>query len=136
MRLDEAVGVITDTETDGRLPPVGSRLQGHPSLVLSWVDVASGSLGQGIGNGVGVALAGKFLDKSRFTCGCCAVTAKPPRDRSGRNWIGSQQGRSLDTTEYRRFRTSFRGLRITVLGHLLLQTNGQCPPYGKENENA
>ena len=45
---------------------LGSRLQGHPTPVLPWVDVASGSLGQGIGNGVGIALAGKLLEDSPF----------------------------------------------------------------------
>lgn len=62
----KAVGVISDTELMTRYRRFGSRLQGHPTPVLPWVDVASGSLGQGICNGVGVALAGKFLDKSPF----------------------------------------------------------------------
>ncbi|MDV6979371.1 transketolase [Mycobacterium intracellulare] len=62
----KAAGVITDTELMSGYRQLGSRLQGHPTPVLPWVDVASGSLGQGIGNGVGVALAGKFLDKSPF----------------------------------------------------------------------
>ena len=41
----------------------GSRLQGHPTPLIPWVDVATGSLGQGLPIGVGVALAGKQLDK-------------------------------------------------------------------------
>ena len=41
----------------------GSRLQGHPTPVLPWVDVATGSLGQGLPIGVGVALAGRMLDR-------------------------------------------------------------------------
>ena len=41
----------------------GSRLQGHPTPVLPWVDVATGSLGQGLPVGVGMAMAGKFLDR-------------------------------------------------------------------------
>ncbi len=41
----------------------GSRIEGHPTPVLPWVDVATGSLGQGLPIGVGVALAGKQLDK-------------------------------------------------------------------------
>jgi transketolase len=41
----------------------GSRLEGHPVPVLPWVDVATGSLGQGLPIGVGVALAGKHLDR-------------------------------------------------------------------------
>jgi transketolase len=62
----KAAGVITDAELMTGYRQFGSRLQGHPTPVLPWVDVASGSLGQGIGNGVGVALAGKYLDKSPF----------------------------------------------------------------------
>ncbi len=41
----------------------GSRIEGHPTPVLPWVDVATGSLGQGLPIGVGVALAGKLLDR-------------------------------------------------------------------------
>ncbi|MGW7428528.1 transketolase [Streptomyces sp. NPDC054861] len=41
----------------------GSRLEGHPTPRLPWVDVATGSLGQGLPVGVGMALAGKFLDR-------------------------------------------------------------------------
>jgi len=62
----KAVGVITDTELMTGYRRFGSRLQGHPTPVLPWVDVASGSLGQGIAIGVGVALAGKFLDRAGF----------------------------------------------------------------------
>src|SRR6201987_2875303 len=58
----KAAGAITDDEllTFRRL---GSRLEGHPTPVLPWVDVATGSLGQGLPIGVGVALAGKRLDQ-------------------------------------------------------------------------
>lgn len=41
----------------------GSRLEGHPTPRLRWVDVATGSLGQGLPIGVGIALAGKLLDR-------------------------------------------------------------------------
>jgi transketolase len=44
----------------------GSRLQGHPTPVLPWVDVATGSLGQGLPIAVGVALAGRAVDKLPF----------------------------------------------------------------------
>src|SRR3984893_2379347 len=51
----------------------GSRLQGHPTPQIPWVDVATGSLGQGLPISVGVALAGKELDKlptsERTLCG-------------------------------------------------------------------
>ena len=41
----------------------GSRLEGHPTPILPWVDVATGSLGQGLPIGVGIALSGKRLDR-------------------------------------------------------------------------
>ena len=41
----------------------GSLYEGHPTPILPWVDVATGSLGQGLPIGVGVALAGKRLDR-------------------------------------------------------------------------
>ena len=41
----------------------GSRLAGHPTPEIPWVDVATGSLGQGLPIGVGVASVGKYLDK-------------------------------------------------------------------------
>ena len=40
-----------------------SRLEGHPTPRLPWVDVATGSLGQGLPVGVGVAITGKSLDQ-------------------------------------------------------------------------
>jgi transketolase len=59
----KAVGVISDEELMTGYRRFGSRLEGHPTPVLPWVDVATGSLGQGLPDGVGVALAGKYLDK-------------------------------------------------------------------------
>jgi transketolase len=60
--LYRAAGAIEDEEllTYRRLD---SRLEGHPTPRLPWVDVATGSLGQGLPVGVGVALAGKRLDQ-------------------------------------------------------------------------
>ena len=59
----KAAGVVSDAELL-RLRKIDSNLQGHPNPhVLKWVDVATGSLGQGIGNGVGMALNGKYVDK-------------------------------------------------------------------------
>jgi transketolase len=58
----KAVGVISDEELLS-LRKFGSRLQGHPVPILPWVDVATGSLGQGLPMGVGIGLAGKYLDK-------------------------------------------------------------------------
>src|SRR3989442_8421122 len=58
----KAVGAITDTEMM-TFRKFGSRLQGHPTPEIPWVDVATGSLGQGLPISVGIAIAGKDLDK-------------------------------------------------------------------------
>jgi transketolase len=58
----KAAGAISDQELLS-FRRFGSRLQGHPTPVIPWVDVATGSLGQGLPIGVGLALAGKYLDK-------------------------------------------------------------------------
>ncbi|GAB2934875.1 transketolase [Nonomuraea fastidiosa] len=57
--LYKAAGAIDDDEllTFRRR---GSRLEGHPTPRLPWVDVATGSLGQGLPIGVGVAMAGRL----------------------------------------------------------------------------
>jgi transketolase len=59
----KAAGAITDDELVHTYRKFGSRLQGHPTPAIPWVDVATGSLGQGMPIAVGVALAGKYLDK-------------------------------------------------------------------------
>src|SRR5208283_5341603 len=59
----KAVGVVSDDELMTGYRRFGSRLEGHPTPVLPWVDVATGSLGQGLPDGVGVALAGRYLDQ-------------------------------------------------------------------------
>ena len=51
------------TTSCSRFRKFGSRLEGHPTPALPWVDVATGSLGQGLPIAVGVALAGKRLDR-------------------------------------------------------------------------
>jgi len=58
----KAAGAITDEELL-TLRKFGSRIEGHPTPALPWVDVATGSLGQGLPIGVGVALVAKYVDK-------------------------------------------------------------------------
>jgi transketolase len=62
----KAVGVISDEELMTEYRRAGSRLEGHPTPLLPWVDVATGSLGQGLPDGAGVALAGRYLDELPF----------------------------------------------------------------------
>ena len=63
--LFRAAGALSEEEF-GTYRQLGSRLEGHPVPVLPWVDVATGSLGQGLPIGVGMAIAGKRLDRLPF----------------------------------------------------------------------
>ncbi|QEU90575.1 transketolase [Streptomyces kanamyceticus] len=59
----KAAGALTDEELL-TFRKEGSRLEGHPTpRALPWVEVATGSLGQGLPVGVGMALSGKRLDR-------------------------------------------------------------------------
>ncbi|MFJ4785336.1 transketolase [Streptomyces sp. NPDC088794] len=59
----KAAGAIDDAELL-TFRTRGSRLEGHPTpRRLPWVETATGSLGQGLPVGVGIALAGKKLDR-------------------------------------------------------------------------
>ncbi len=60
--LYKAAGAITDEELLS-FRKFGSKLEGHPVPVFPWVDVATGSLGQGLPFSVGIALAGQRLDR-------------------------------------------------------------------------
>ena len=60
----KAVGAVSDEELL-TLRKLGSRLEGHPTPDIPWVEAATGSLGQGLAVGVGDALAG-HLDGRDF----------------------------------------------------------------------
>ncbi len=45
----------------------GSNLEGHPTVAFPYAEAATGSLGQGLSIGVGMALNAKFLDKLPYT---------------------------------------------------------------------
>jgi transketolase len=62
----KAVGVISEDELMSGYRRFGQRLQGHPTAVLPWVDVATGSLGQGLPDGVGIALAARYLEHRSY----------------------------------------------------------------------
>ncbi|MET0305050.1 MAG: transketolase [Solirubrobacterales bacterium] len=63
--LYKAAGAIDDEELL-TFREFGSRLQGHPTPEIPWVDVATGSLGQGLPISIGIALAGKRLESADF----------------------------------------------------------------------
>jgi len=63
--LYKAAGAISDEELLS-FRKLGSRLEGHPTPAIPWVDVATGSLGQGLPCAVGVALSAKRLERLAY----------------------------------------------------------------------
>ncbi|MET7603488.1 transketolase [Streptomyces avermitilis] len=62
----KAAGAIDDAELL-TFRELGSRLEGHPTpRRLPWVETATGSLGQGLPVGVGIALSGKRLERTGY----------------------------------------------------------------------
>ncbi|MFG3659382.1 transketolase [Streptomyces sp. NPDC047706] len=62
----KAAGALDDGELL-TFRKLGSRLEGHPTPQrLPWVETATGSLGQGLPVGVGIALSGKRLDRADY----------------------------------------------------------------------
>jgi len=57
-----AAGAIEEKELM-TLRQFGSRLEGHPTMAFPYTEAATGSLGQGLSVGVGMALNGKYVDK-------------------------------------------------------------------------
>jgi transketolase len=60
-----AAGGISEKELL-TLRQFGSRLEGHPTMAFPYTEVPTGSLGQGLSVGVGIALNAKYLDKSSY----------------------------------------------------------------------
>lgn len=58
-------GIITEEQLL-TLRAITSDFEGHPTPRLPFVDVATGSLGQGLGAGVGLALNARDLDKTNY----------------------------------------------------------------------
>jgi transketolase len=138
-----AAGAITDEELL-TFRQFGSRLQGHPTPALPWVDVATGSLGQGLPIAVGVALAGRYLDQLPYhvwaVCGDSEMAEgsvwegidKAAFYRLGNftaivdvNRLG-QRGETefgWDTDVYRRRAEAFGAAAIVIDGHDLAAIN-------------
>jgi transketolase len=64
-----AAGAITDEQLL-TFRQFGSKFEGHPTPVLPWVDVATGSLGQGLPICAGLALCGRDLDRLPYRVWC------------------------------------------------------------------
>jgi len=60
--LFATAGKVTEKELL-TLRKFGSRLEGHPCMQFPYTEAATGSLGQGLSVGFGMALNGKYLDK-------------------------------------------------------------------------
>ena len=57
---------IIPTENLRTLRQIDSILEGHPTPRFEWTEVATGSLGQGLSLGLGMALNGKYLDDADY----------------------------------------------------------------------
>jgi transketolase len=57
-----AAGKVTEQELL-TMRKFGSRLEGHPTIAFSYVEASTGSLGQGLSIGLGMALNAKYIDK-------------------------------------------------------------------------
>lgn len=75
-----------------KLRTLGSDLEGHPTPRLSFVDVATGSLGQGLAAGVGMAWSDKRLDRSPART---YVLMGDGESVEGANWEAAEVARHL-----------------------------------------
>ena len=84
----KAVGVIADGELMAPATAVSAAAcRATRPRCCRVVDVATGSLGQGLPVGVGIALAGRYLDRLPYRVwGCSAATARWRRARCGKPW--------------------------------------------------
>lgn len=53
-----------------QLRKIDNDLEGHPTPRLNFIDVATGSLGQGLGMAAGMAYTGKYFDKASYRVFC------------------------------------------------------------------
>lgn len=60
-----ASGAVSEQELM-TLRKLGSRLEGHPVMIFPFTEAATGSLGQGLSVGLGIALNAKYLDKLSY----------------------------------------------------------------------
>lgn len=58
-----AAGTLMEEDLLTNYRIFGSALEGHPTPAFRYAEAATGSLGQGLSIGVGMALCGKYLDK-------------------------------------------------------------------------
>ena len=78
-----------------KLRTLGSDLEGHPTPRLSFVDMATGSLGQGLPAGVGLAFNAKSIDKTDYRT---YVLMGDGESAEGSVWEAAEVGDRLDWT--------------------------------------
>ena len=69
-----------------KLRTLASDLEGHPTPRLLFVDVATGSLGQGLSAGVGMAWNSSALTSPAIARTCCWETANRSKALCGKRW--------------------------------------------------
>jgi transketolase len=105
----KAAGVISDEELL-TLRQQGSRLEGHPTPRLPWVDVATGSLGQGLPVAVGLALGARL------------------QQRPSRIWVLCGDGELAEGSMWEAFeRAGYDGLG-NLIAIIDANGQGQCGP--------
>ncbi|KAI6657765.1 Transketolase-like protein 2 [Oopsacas minuta] len=77
-----AAGLLTE-EQNLSLRQNESDIEGHPTPRLNFVDVATGSLGQGLSCGCGMAYVGKYFDKASYRV---YVVLGDGESAEGSNW--------------------------------------------------
>ena len=125
-----AAGAITDEELL-TFRKFGSRLEGHPTPALPWVDVATGSLGQGMPIAAGIALCARELDRLPYR-GLVRSAATP-------RWLRARSGRRSSTPARRAWTTwwssststgSASGARRCTAGTCSPMPTGPAPATG------
>jgi hypothetical protein len=114
-----AAGLLDDDELLS-FRALGSRLEGHPTPRLPWVDVATGSLGLGLPAGVGMALAAARLENSPYQvwvlCGSPSSPCTPCRARPARTSSCTPPGSTRKPSRRRPVRWSLIGCRCDGAG--------------------
>ena len=103
----KAAGAISDEELL-TLRQQGSRLEGHPTPRLPWVDVATGSLGQGLPVAVGIALGARL------------------QGRPSRIWVLCGDGELAEGSMWEAFERAGRDRLDNLIAIIDANGQGQC----------
>jgi transketolase len=116
------------------LRKIDSDLEGHPTPRLNFVDVASGSLGQGINCAAGMAWVGKKLDKADYNVYCVLGDGE---SAEGSVWeaMSFASAHKLDNL-FAIFDVNRQGQsEQAMLGHQMDVYEARCKAFGMETYN-